>query len=488
MDARPPSPSPVRAPPAGAVGEGPEPTPLTARVQGPTAHATARWLVFAVLVTAVTTVPRSTPPASAQGLLPPNVLIIVTDDQRGGLEVMPRTRRWFARGGTRFARAFATTPVCCPSRASIFTGRYAHNHGVKRNPDVDQLDHLSTIQSYLKGWGYRTAISGKYLNQWDLSRRPPFFDRWAITASGGYYNAEFNVDGTRRTVRRYSTGFIRDYAIDRVRDFETIDPQPWFLYVATWAPHGRFTPEPKYRGARVSPWNGNPAVRERDRSDKPRYVRAGGTTLGDGRAVRAGQFRTLMSVDDLVDDLFRTLRDAGELDNTLAFFVSDNGLMWGEHGLFGKVVPYRQSISVPMLMRWPGSVEAGRVDRRLVANIDIAPTIVDAVGLPLRPQGMDGRSLLEPEGRSRILLEAWSGPAIKRWASLRTPRYTYTEYYPVNGQGVVFREYYTAADRWELTNLFADGKPANDPGRKILHRHLSDARRCAGTEGPSACP
>ncbi|HEX2031836.1 MAG TPA: sulfatase [Actinomycetota bacterium] len=419
----------------------------------------------------------------------PNVLIIVTDDQRGGLGVMPQTRRWFAKDGTRFARAFATTPVCCPSRASIFTGRYAHNHGVKRNPQAEELDQFTTIQSYLKEAGYRTAISGKYLNKWDLSSPPPFFDRWAITASGGYYNAEFNVDGVRQTVPEYSTTFIRDYAVDRIEEFELLDPQPWFLYVATWAPHGpNHLAEPRYEDAPVSLWKGNPAVRERDLSDKPPYVRSGTTTLAEGRKVRRGQFRTLMSVDDLVDELFETLSDAGELDDTLAFFVSDNGFMWGEHGLRGKVVPYRQSVSIPMLMRWPGEVPAGVVDRRLVGNIDIAPTIVDAVDLVLDPEPMDGRSLLGTHARKRILLEAWGGPAIKRWRSLRTDNYAYTEYYPLKGQGVVFREYYRNEDRWELTNLFGDGKPANDPGRKLLHRRLKDARSCAGTEGPNACP
>jgi arylsulfatase A-like enzyme len=229
-------------------------------------------------------------------------------------------------------------------------------------------------------------------------------------------------------------------------------------------------------------------VRERDRSDKPAYVLKWKARIDDGRRVRRGQFRTLMSVDDLVDELFQALADAGELEDTIAFYLSDNGFQWTEHRMLGKWSPYRHAVSIPLLMRRPGGEGAGTVDERLVANIDIAPTILDTAGIPQAGEPMDGRSLLDDTARRRILLEAWGYPTDQRWASLRTDRYTYVEYYPLEEPGVLFREYYAADDRWELRNLFGDGKPSNDPRKQVLHQRLKAARTCAGTDGPGACP
>ena len=96
----------------------------------------------------------------------PNIVIFVTDDQRDGLEAMPKTVAWLGKGGTRYANAFATTPLCCPSRASIFSGRYAHNHGVTSNSDPRDLNQQTTMQYYLDRAGYRTGIFGKYMNSW----------------------------------------------------------------------------------------------------------------------------------------------------------------------------------------------------------------------------------------------------------------------------------------------------------------------------------
>jgi arylsulfatase A-like enzyme len=96
----------------------------------------------------------------------PNVLVFMTDDQRGrgALDAMPSVREWFVQGGRRFPRAIATTPVCCPSRASVFTGRYAHNHGVRSNNDGSSLNHATTMQRHLQDAGYLTAYAGKFLN------------------------------------------------------------------------------------------------------------------------------------------------------------------------------------------------------------------------------------------------------------------------------------------------------------------------------------
>lgn len=423
----------------------------------------------------------------------PNILIIVTDDQRGGLSVMPSTRRWFADRGVRFPSAFVTTPLCCPSRASIFTGRYAHNHGVTDNESGTRLQQSSTLQYYLKQAGYYTAMIGKYFNKWPAGRAPPYFDYYAKTHSGAYYHARWDVNGDVRRIAEYSSHYMAERAATLIESHATRHPhQPWFLYLATPAPHIPYTPQKKYARLAVRSWRGNPAVRERNRGDKPQYVRERDKSLAWGDVVRRGQFRTLRSVDDMVGKVFRALRRLGEIRRTLAFFVSDNGSMWGDHGLGGKNDPYTPSIEVPMLMAWKGHVTSGATDPRLVANIDIAPTALAAAGVTASSSlPMDGRSLLDPSwNRRRLLLEGWPAAknAVPRWASTRTRAYQYIEYYGGAGDAVSFRELYDLrSDPWQLRNLVGDDHHSNDPSRELLvrlHRRLREDRSCVG----DACP
>src|SRR5919202_1620845 len=207
----------------------------------------------------------------------PNILMIVTDDQRDGLGVMPNTRRIFRRGGTDYTDAFVSDPLCCPSRASIFTGRYPHNHDVRTEEDALNLAPGSTIQHYLERAGYCTAILGKYLNSWPIDRTPPDFNSASIFAESAYAyrNTVFNLDGQVATVPAYSTGFLSRGALAFLREANfTEDARPWFLYVATAAPHFPFVPAHKYAHAAVPAWKGEAGTRERNRSDKPPFVRA----------------------------------------------------------------------------------------------------------------------------------------------------------------------------------------------------------------------
>ena len=426
------------------------------------------------------------------GLEPPNVLIVVTDDQRatgGTLNVMPRTRRWFEAGGTRFTHAFATTPLCCPARASIFSGRYAHNHGVYTNQGKPEFNHSFTIQDYLDDQGYRTALVGKYFNEWPLGTRPPHFDRWSMF-QGGYFNAPFNIDGTITEVARYSTGFMAGRSVDYLRAFERTDDTPWFLYVAPYGPHAPFAPSPRDEGRPVSHWSGNPAVFESNRSDKPPYVLIRNETYATWKKNRRLQLRSLMSVDRLMGRIRSALQDLDENKDTLVFFLSDNGYLWADHGLYDKGAPYTPSIQIPMLMRYPGSgLEA--TDRRLVANIDIAPTVLDAAGIvPAPGHPMDGRSLLAPAWtRDRILTEyrnndnIWTPPT---WASTRTRRVQYVEYY--EGAERIFRELYRLErDPWQLHNVLRDGRKGNDPSAPRLQElaaRLAADRACEGLTCP----
>jgi arylsulfatase A-like enzyme len=402
---------------------------------------------------------------------------------------MPAVDRWFAKDGTFFSRAYTTTPVCCPARASIMTGRYAHNTGVRRNPEALLLDQDSTIQRYLDDSGYQTAVVGKFLNTWPTTQDPPNFDRWAVFESG-YQDVLGNVDGDIRPLPGYSTRFVTDHSMELLQDFEAVDDDPWFLYLAPYAPHEPFTTEPEYSAADFGLWPGNRAVRERNRKDKPSYVRKSHVRLPRGRQLRTMQLRTLLSVDDLVDEVFEALRDLGELEQTMAVFLSDNGFMWGEHGLKGKNVPYAPSVRVPMYLRWPGRAPDGQTDGSLVANIDLAPTIMEAAGIQPDPQyPVDGRSLLGGD-RGRLLLEMFGGPG--PWASMITTSLQYVEYYRDDGVRVRFRELYRLGrDPSQLENVLADGDRRNDPPKhrlRFLRAQLRADRACAGTAGFSPCP
>lgn len=427
----------------------------------------------------------------------PNILIILTDDHRiDMMQVLKRTRHFFAAEGTTYPDAFATTPLCCPSRASIMTGRYAHNTGVETNLDAERLDARSTMQRYLQDDGYRTAILGKYLNSW--RRDPPYFDDWAIFNGGdaAYTKALMNLDGRQTVINRYSTDFITARSIQLLHAFEADDDRPWYLYVAPFTPHAPYQPADRYRRTDVPNLIRNPAMSEEDRSDKPPWVQLKHEKRIKAHRVWTLQERMLLSVDTMVDKLLATVDELGERGPTLMFFLGDNGYLLGEHGLQQKHSPYTGSVEIPFYLRWPGHVEARGVDERLVANIDIAPTVYDAVGIqPDTEYPVDGRSLLDGSwDRDRMLLEYThrEDRAVPTWASLRTSNYQYVEYYDEDRQEVGFKEYYDLiTDPFQLTNLLGDADASNDPDPALLtylSLQLQRDRRCEGSVGPSACP
>lgn len=424
----------------------------------------------------------------------PNILIIMTDDQRNDLTGMPTTRQTFRLQGREFLNAFAATPNCCPSRASVFSGRYSHNHGVKNNRLAFKLDHSTTIQRYLDDEGYRTSIFGKFLNEWDVRDDPPFFDKWSIYKhnSGIYHGGSYSVNGKIKKIEQYGTDYLADKAVDFIQDSERSDSKPWLMYVTPNAPHPPAQPKNKYMNASVPGWNGNPAVFEKDLSDKPQYVRVQDVSFQEGRQFREKQIRSLMSVDDLVGRVFKKMRRLDENRDTIAIFASDNGYFWGEHGVEDKWLPYEPSVHIPLIVRWPGHVDAGSQDDRLVVNVDIAPTILEALGIEQDPEvPMDGKSLFDNSwDRSNVLLEyGLRQPAeepleVPTWKGLRSKTYAYTEYYNKQGE-VNFREYYDLVnDPYELENLLEDDDPSNDAPADVLAAELATVKDCEG----SACP
>jgi arylsulfatase A-like enzyme len=467
-----------------------------------------RWFggTAAAVLVALACAGAAAPAANAD----PNILLILTDDQRDGetMKVMPDTRRAFFRGGVKFSNAVVTTPLCCPSRVSILSGQYAHNHGVFHNSsnqaELAQIDHANNLPNLLQNAGYRTGMVGKYLNGWDFNQPPPDFDEYAMQ-SGNFFNTTWSINGQQQQVSKYATGFTGDQARAFIKRQEADDEQPWFLWVNPFAPHSsfgdgppRFEPAKRYRKARVGKLPGNPA-RDEDTpaevADKPPFWRdaveafpAGTPGLPTGAESRKGQLRMLMSVDDMIAAIDKTLKKTGERRETLAIFTSDNGLFWGEHGEIPiKDMPYLPAIEVPFGVRWPGNLPAGQNDPRLVANIDIAPTILDAIGNV--PATMDGRSVLAPAARENILVEYGGfdspGFTIPKWAGLYKPgAYQYTQYYAGNG-AIDFREYYDLVnDPFELENPFGNANPGDDPNVAALDAAIPAARLCAGV----ACP
>jgi arylsulfatase A-like enzyme len=424
----------------------------------------------------------------------PNILIVMTDDQRRDtLEVMPAVRHWFQEHGRTFPNTYNATPLCCPDRATVMTGRYAHNHRVVDLQSHHSLDHTTTLQYLLGRAGYRTAIVGKYFNGWPYGMDPPFFDRWAILR-GGYFDRKFAVDGKKKVIHRYTTDYLAARSKFYLRKFERKDNKPWLMYVTPTAPHEPFSPAVRHASAPVPEWEPGPNVGEVDKTDKPPYVQDAGGTEEGGEHLRREQLRTLMAVDEMVDRVIRALGELRERRRTLVIFTSDNGFFWAEHGLGDKRLPYEEGNQIPLLMRWPGRVKKGGVDRRMASAADIAPTVLEAAGVAPSFAPIDGRSLLGPDVRSRLFMEYFVdsvAPAIPPWASTRTKDVWYTEYYADDGS-VEFREYYDLEeDPYQLRNLLGDADPTNDPPQDELddlEAQLAHDRTCSGTTGPTACP
>lgn len=385
----------------------------------------------------------------------PNVLLIVTDDQRatGTMKIMPKTRRVFGRRGTRFTQAHATTPWCCPSRASIFSGLYAHNHGIDTN-DGRGFDDTQTWQRRLHDEGYVTGIVGKYLNG-VRTNVAPHFD----------YRREIRFDDP------HEPELIGDHAEDFLNHAEHVDDRRWALTLTPSSPHGPFTVEPK-APCEAGPFNPTPSYGEADLSDKHPEVSAEAERVESVEKIHRGQLCELQATDEMIGRVVRILRRLDEHRNTLAIFMSDNGYLWGEHRVFHKTWPYRESTQIPLYMRWPGKIARRTRDRRLVANIDVAPTIYHATGIaPGYP--VDGRSLLSDHARSELLIELPEGgdhmPVA--WSGLLTPDSLYVEW--AGG----FVESYGADDPWQME--------ASNEVKPARAARLATARGCSGT---ATCP
>ena len=391
----------------------------------------------------------------------PNLLVVITDDQaaEGTLEVMRQVRRRIGRQGVTFQQAHVTTPKCCPSRASFFTGRYVHNHGVISNANASNLPHDQTVHYLLQKRGYRTGIFGKFLNSWPVEVDPPFFDEWAIS-NGGFEQGYWNVNSRVGTKQEYTTDLIARRAVGFIRRADrTDDDRPWLAWVTPHAPHWPSVPAPRHRGRSLPAFPFTPAMQETDWSDKPGFLDNARNNDATLVTVRDDGRRSLFAVDEMIGRLLDEIKARREVDNTLVVFTSDNGFMFGEHGgVVGKDLPYPASTHVPLLARWPGHFRRGRTNSKVVTNIDVAATLLEAAGLARRET--DGRSLLARGRREALFVESRGSynedgaRALPGFRSVTTDDYRYAEYYRNGSYDLLFREYYDLNhDPWELTNV-----------------------------------
>jgi len=441
----------------------------------------------------------------------PNIVVIVTDDQRAEtLRAMPAVGRLLEKRGTTFANAYSSFSLCCPSRATLLTGQYAHNHGVMGNAppeggfEVFQAAHGDdNLATWLQDGGYRTALVGKYFNDYgsgDPRLVPAGWDQWFAAAPPGQrlYDYAINDGGRLRDFGTAEADFKTDVLTDaavRVIGDRSPEEQPFLLYLAYTAPHvggpkssprpprdcaGAALPAPRHAGAFDSaalPMP--PSFDERSVGDKPRGV-------GDLPPISASEERTLrrtyrcyleslLAVDEGVAEIARELRERGELDETLMIFTSDNGLFFGEHRIRGgKIRPYEPAGRVPLLISGPG-VKRGAEISAPVSNVDLAPTIMDAAGLDATTP-LDGQSLLPLAGGSEpahpdVLLES------RTFAAVRTGRYLYTRHTAGAPRGEA-ELYDLRRDPDQLRNLAGAGRRAGLEAR--LGERLDRLQDCAG--------
>jgi N-acetylglucosamine-6-sulfatase len=408
----------------------------------------------------------------------PNVIVVLTDDQRADtFGSMPWLSGELARsesGWAVFPNAFTNTPLCCPARASLLTGRFARHTGVLDNEDGANLDESSTLATWLHEAGYRTGLVGKYLNRYPFGRlpyAPAGWDRFVAkrNQSGETVYRDFHAvdQGSQVFVRGYATDWLSEKALGFVRTAPS--SRPFFLLFAPSAPHQPWIPAERHEGTDAGlPVEEAPSIAGALRGVPP-WVRS----LPEPSAAQRAEWKddrrrsdeTLLAVDDALRAIVAALGD--RLDETVIFVLSDNGYSFGEHRWEGKKCPYDECVRIPLAVHSPRA-EGGELPP-IVSIVDLAPTILSVAGVA-SPGGFDGRrfsawieprvgTLFEPRNEAAFL--EWAGDAqIPAWTAVRTADLkliTYEdgveELYDIGGR-------IGPPDPWEMVNRVGDPRYA----------------------------
>lgn len=442
----------------------------------------------------------------------PNIIFILSDDQdAASYAFMPKARKLLSNQGMTLDNFFVTSPLCCPSRASILRGQYPHNTQILDNKPpgggFEKFYQLglesSTVATWLQAAGYHTMLAGKYLNGYaDTGKSvfptiyvPPNWTEWYGAFGSAHEGFNYRMNENGRVVAYGNKS--EDYNVDvlakkAVSTIESKTGRPFFLYIAPLVPHIPAVPAPRHSDLFTEvKAPRTPSFNEVDVSDKITFVnRKKPLTekeLGDIDDLYQRRLQTLQALDDLIERVVTALEDTGQLENTYIIYTSDNGYHMGEHRLRpSKNTPYEEDIRVPFVIRGPGIMPGTRLDA-LTLNIDLAPTFAAMAGVQ-PPDFVDGRSLLPqlqgktpPTWRSSFLLQKQKSTPSQAeeedtsatplsFLGLRTINYTYVEWN--NGEKEL---YDLRKDPYQLQNIASQADPTL---LQEFSHHLQELSQC----------
>ncbi len=433
-----------------------------------------------------------------------NVIFILTDDHRYDALGFLRPQKFLetphldslAKDGAYFQNAFVTTALCSPSRATILTGKYAHQHKIVDNNTA--IPHgTQFFPQLLQKAGYATAFIGKWHMGGEGDNPQPGFDHWiSFRGQGSYLPSKngLNINGKRVPQKGYITDELTDYAVDWISQRDK--DQPYFLYLSHKAVHSEFIPAKRHQGRYTKAEFVPPrtmATTGPDAAGRPMWVKNQrnswhGVEFPYHSNMELGEYykryaETLLGVDDSVGRILDTLRKQGELDSTLVIYMGDNGFGFGEHGLIDKRNAYEESIRVPLLARCPELIKEGTTVKQMVANLDIMPTVLDAAGLK-NSDSLPGQSMLPlmqgqtPEWRKSLLYEYYwerNFPQTPTMFALREDQYKYIHYYGIWDSDEL---YDLSKDPQETTNLIY--KKDLQPVIQRMNQKLFDTLEATG--------